>query len=126
MKTKNKKNNVLSFPAKHQDIEDGNENLPVDFSKFPQIRNREETRALEKVLRKSGKTKNEIEGILELSKIITKAFDSENDIGYKQSLDEGEMVKLNIDKMWSYPDWDNRQESYKEYGATRMIVEARQ
>ena len=115
MSKKSSQGKVVPFP-REQSVDEANiDKQPVDFSKFPKVHNREETRALEKVLRQSGKTKNEIAGIIELSKMITKAYDSESDTRYKQHLNEDEMVKLNIDKMWSYPDWDNRQESYKEY-----------
>ena len=88
---------------------------PMDFSKFPRVCNREEARAFEKLLRKSGKSKDEIADIIKLSKALAKSFEAESQTQYKQSLCEGDTVKLDIDKMRSYPDWDKRQEAYIEY-----------
>ena len=79
------------------------------------MRNREEARAFEKILRKSGKSKEEITDIIKLSKLLAKAFDSEMLGQYRQSLKDGDMAKLNIDKMRSYPDWDKRQDAYTEF-----------
>ena len=93
----------------------GNGRPPIDFSQFPKIRNRKEVRALEKVLRRSGKTKQEINNIIDISKMVTQAYDNEGRMQSRAYLYEGEMVKLNVDKMWSQPDWGSRQEEYKSF-----------
>ena len=43
----------------------------IDFSKFPKIRNREEARAFKKVLLRSGKTDEEADNIIALTKKVT-------------------------------------------------------
>lgn len=87
----------------------------VDFSKFPKIRNREEKRAFEKVLRKGGKrTDKEVKDIIAMAKALTIAFDNER-LPRSRFLKEGDQVKFNIDKMRGYPDWKKRQEAYREY-----------
>ena len=96
-------------------IDEMNTKPPLDFSKFPSVRNREEARAFEKILRKSGKGKEEIADIIKLSKMLAKAYDSEMLGQYRQNLRDGDMAKLNIDKMRSYPDWDKRQEAYRDF-----------
>ena len=96
-------------------MKDKKQQPPLDLSKFPRARNREEARAFEKLLRKSGKNNNEIADIIELSKTLAKSFEAESQTQFKQSLCEGDIVKLDIDKMRSYPDWDMRQEAYIEY-----------
>jgi len=42
-------------------------------------------------------------------------WDAESKSRSKEYLLEGEQVKLNVDKMWNYPDWDSRQEAYKQF-----------
>jgi len=116
------KDNVLQFPEASKEapevqevVQESEKKNPIDLSKFPKIRNRDDARAFEKVLRRSGKTKQEIKNIIGLSKSLTKSFDAEGLAKSKQYLTEGEMVKFNIDRMLSYPDWDKRQSAYKEY-----------
>ena len=87
----------------------------LDFSKFPHLNNRKEVRAFEKVLRRKGKSKNEIENLVKLGKMLGKAFVAEGFTTYRDMLEDGEMVKLNIDKMYSYPDWEQRQGEYRKY-----------
>jgi len=87
----------------------------IDLSKFPKIRNREESRAFKKVLLKSGKTENEANNIIDLTKKATRLWDAEGKSRSKEYLLEGEQVKLNVDKMWNYPDWESRQEAYKQF-----------
>lgn len=87
----------------------------LDLSSFPKIRNREESRALKKVLLKSGKTEDEASNIIELTKKATRLWDAEGKTRSKEFLFEGEQVKLNVDKMWNYPDWESRQEDYKRF-----------
>jgi hypothetical protein len=109
--------NVIDFPEINNELQktEVGGQTPIDFSKFPQVRNRKEARALEKVLRKTGKSDKEISDLIQISKMVTKAFASESLTQSKQYLDEGGMVKLNADKMWSYPDWDKRQKEYKDF-----------
>ena len=106
---------AIRFPNSNAEKEKLNTKPPLDFSKFPKVRNREEARAFEKILRKSGKGKDEIADIIKLSKMLAKAYDSEMLGQYRQSLRDGDMAKLNIDRMRSYPDWDKRQEAYREF-----------
>ena len=87
----------------------------IDLSKFPKIRNREESRAFKKVLLKSGKTEDEANNIIDLTKKATRLWDAEGKSRSKEYLLEGEQVKLNVDKMWNYPDWESRQEAYKQF-----------
>ena len=87
----------------------------IDLSKFPKIRNRDEARAFKKVLLKSGKTDEEADNIIELTKKATHLWDAEGKTRSKEYLIEGEQVKLNVDKMWNYPDWESRQEAYKQF-----------
>lgn len=111
--------NVIQFPEASSETpetkQEAGKKAPIDYSKFPKIRNRKDARALEKVLRRSGKTKQEINDIIGISKMLTKSYDAEGSMQSKQFLTEGEMVKLNADKMLSYPDWDKRQEAYKKF-----------
>lgn len=90
-------------------------NTPIDFSKFPRVRNREEARALEKVLRKSGKTKAEMKSIVSLAKTLAKAYDAEGQSNARIFFREGEKVKLNADKIMAHPDWDKKQDAYKDF-----------
>ena len=111
---------LIQFPnntVKHEDEQQPEEKQqpPLDFSKFPRVRNRKEARAFAKLLSKSGKTKNEIDNIIELSKALAKSYEAEGQTRYKQSLGEGDIVKLDIDKMRNNPSWSNLQESYIEY-----------
>ena len=87
----------------------------IDFSKFPKVRNRDETRALKKVLQKSGKTKQEIKDIIGLAKMLASSFDTEGQSKTRMYLREGEKVKFNIDKITSHSDWVRKQNSYKEF-----------
>jgi len=87
----------------------------LDLSKFPKVRNRDDVRALKKVLRRSGKTKEEADKIIDLTKVMTKAFDNEPQFRTKECLFEGDKVKLNIDKILAYPDWESRQEQYRDF-----------
>jgi len=66
----------------------------IDFDKFPKIRNREQARAFEKVLRKSGKSEDKINELVAICKNVTKIFDAEGLIKFKDYLVEGDQVKL--------------------------------
>ncbi|MDR2572279.1 MAG: hypothetical protein LBD23_18550 [Oscillospiraceae bacterium] len=87
----------------------------LDLSNFPKIRNREESRAFKKVLLKSGKTEDEATQIIDLAKKATLMWETEGKTRSREFLLEGEQVKLNVDKMWNYPDWESRQEAYKQF-----------
>ena len=87
----------------------------MDLSKFPKVRNRKEARAFAKVLRKAGKTDKEIKDLITLSKSLAKMWDSESLPKYRNHLIEGEQVKLNVDKIWSRPEWYDKQEPYKQF-----------
>lgn len=86
-----------------------------DINNFPKIRNRDEARAFSKILRKSGNTKEKADKIVKLTKDMTAAWDSESKTKAKEFLLEGEKVKFNIDKMWAHPDWNSKQEAYKDF-----------
>jgi hypothetical protein len=90
-------------------------NNKIGFDKFPKIRNRKEHRALEKVLRHSGKSKAEASRMADLFKSMTTAWDTEGSLASLRFLQEGEHVKLNVNKMHSYPDWEKLQESYRKF-----------
>ena len=88
---------------------------PLDFSRFPKVRSDREVEALKKVLSKSNMSESEINNIIYISKMLATAYDSEKQSQPKQFLANDEMVKLNIDKIYSYSNWELRQESYKQY-----------
>ena len=89
--------------------------MQIDYDKFPRIRNRKDARAFEKVLRKSGKSEEDIKKIITIAKRLTKGLDAEKQTVSKAYLLEGEKVMLNIDKMLASPDWHSRHEAYKDF-----------
>ena len=89
--------------------------MPLDYDKFPRIRNRKDARAFERVLRKSGKSEEDIKKIIAIAKRLTKGLDSEQEVMSKAYLLEGEKVMLNVNKILASPDWPTRQEAYKDF-----------
>ena len=67
--------------------------------------NREEKRDYTKKLRKQGRSDEEIKKFIEIKERIHS----------KGSLNEGDKVKLDIEKIKSHPDWGKMQKSYKQF-----------
>lgn len=111
------KNKIVPFTASKDgadDVQDSPQS-PIDISKFPKVRNREQVRAFKKVLRKAGHSQDSIDNLIKLSKTLAQAEDTETAIKSKEYLAEGEQVKLNVDKMYGHPDWDVYQDAYKAF-----------
>lgn len=87
----------------------------LDLNKIPKIRNRDDKRKLEKILRSQGKSKEEIDNIITLTKELNKITDVNNLPKFKECLLEGDKVKLHIEKIKSHPDWEGYQQEYKDF-----------
>ena len=94
----------------------------LDYSKFPNIRNRKDAREYAKKLRKIGKSEKEVEKIIELTKQVTKIRSIKTLPKFKGYLVEGDRVKLNVEKIRKHPDWEALQPAYKEFVESNVDV----
>ena len=86
------------------------------MSKKPieQIQNRAQRRKAEKVLKTGKKSKEELNQMINVLNAMS-AFDTSNLPKFKECLEEGDRVLLNVEKIRSHPDWNDYDPAYREF-----------
>lgn len=82
---------------------------------IPLIVNRKQERVAEKALNKKGKSKDELNSMIEILNIVNGSKNTENHPKLKECLFEGDKVKLNVAKIKSHPSWEGYDKEYKAF-----------
>lgn len=79
------------------------------------IVNRKQKRIAEKAFKSKGKSKEELNAMIDVINKMNMLKDVENLPKLKECLLEGDKIKLNVAKIKSHPSWEGYQKEYKDF-----------